>query len=139
MLVTRFTPLLFLSLVANPAHHTPTLTISVTADPVSPSAPLRIIASAGTVVAAGRSYRASSDTLRVTGSAELTTQDPIVVATFIADASGGRLRATVREDGVETLSGRADLILVVRTPQGAQLQAMPTPWSCGASHSPRSA
>ena len=127
MLIGRFTPLVLLSLFAVPARRAPVLTISITSDPASATAPLRIIANTGTIVADGHTYRAASDTLRLAGSAELTTQDPVLVASFIADAPGGRLHATVRENGVETLQGRGDFIVVIRTPEGAQLQAMRTP------------
>jgi hypothetical protein len=127
MMLARVTLFLLVGFLVTPPRHAPMLSISVTADPASASAPLRVIASSGTVVASGRSYRAAGDTLRVIGAAELTTQDPIFVATFIADAPGGRVRASVRENGIETLQGRGDVVVIMRTPQGAQLQAMPVP------------
>jgi hypothetical protein len=127
MIFTRVAPLVFLTLLAGPSPQAPTLTISVSSDPASASAPFRVIANGGTVVSGERSYRAAADTLRLAGSAELTSQDPVFVATFIADAPGGHLQALVRENGTLTMSGIGETIVVIRTPQGAQLQAMGRP------------
>jgi hypothetical protein len=91
------------------------------------SAPFRVIATSGTVVTGGQARKAVSDTLNVVGSAELTAQDPIVTATFVADRPNQRLSITVRENGVETLRGAGELVIVFRTPQGAQLQVTPVP------------
>jgi hypothetical protein len=62
--------------------------------------------------------------LRLTGSAELTTRDPVFAGTFIADAPGARLSVSVRENGSPVASGEGQAIVVIRTPLGAQLQAM---------------
>jgi hypothetical protein len=124
---SRITAFVFLATLGGPPRQTPLLTISVSSEPVSASAPLRIIASSGTIVSRGQSYRASTDTLRVTGSAELTSTDPIVVATFLADEPRGRVSVEVREDGNRQASGTGEAIVVIRTPVGAQLQAMAIP------------
>jgi hypothetical protein len=127
MIFTRVAPLVFLTILAGPPRQTPILTVSVSSDPASNSAPLRIIASAGTIVSGGRSYRSSADTLRLTGSAEVTTRDPVFVATFIADTPGARISVVVRENGNPAASGVGEAIVVIRTPLGAQLQAMAVP------------
>jgi len=127
MLFTRIAPIVAFATLADAPRQTPILTIAVSSDPVSASAPLRIIASSGTITSAGQSYRAAADTLRVTGSAELTSHDPIVVATFLADAPGGRVSVEVREDGTRQTSGVGGAVVVIRTPVGAQLQAMAIP------------
>ena len=128
MIFTRVAPLVFLTILTGPPRRTPVLTVSVSSDPPSASAPLRIIAaSAGTVASGGRSYRGAADTLRLTGSAEVTSQDPVFVATFIADAPGARVSVAVRENGNLAASGTGEAIVVIRTPLGAQLQAMAIP------------
>jgi len=128
MMLARVVPLFLLTTLAGPpARSTRVLTISVSTEPASATAPLRIIASSGTIASGGRSYRGSADTLRLTGSAEITTQDPIFIATFIADAPGARVGVDVREDGNRVVAGAGPAIVVIRTPMGAQLQAMPTP------------
>jgi len=105
----------------------PTLVISATADSTSSNAPFSVIATSGTLLADGQAHRAGGDTVHVVRTAELTTRDPIVTATFIADRPGQRVNVTVHEDGVLTMSSRADLVVVFRTPQGAQLQGMAIP------------
>ena len=127
MFIARFVPLVLLSLWATPPRPAPTLTITVTSDPPSSTAEIRIIAANGTLTSQGQTYRAASDTLRVRGTAELTTTDVITMATFIADQPGHRIRATVREGGTEALSARGELIVVTRTPGGPQVQAMAIP------------
>ena len=124
MLFARFAPLVALTLFAGSAHKAPTLTVSISSDPISASAPLRVIATSGTIVSAAKSYRAASDTLRLVGNAELTTTDPVFAGTFIADAPGVRVAVTVRENGNLIASGEGEAIVVIRTPLGAQLQAM---------------
>ena len=106
---------------------TPTLVISATADSTSSNAPFSVIATSGTLLADGQTHRAGGDTVHVLRTAELTTRDPIVTATFIADHPGQQVQVTVHEDGVLTMSSRADLVVVFRTPQGAQLQGMSVP------------
>jgi hypothetical protein len=125
MLFTRIAPLVFLATLAHGPRQAPLLTVTVSSD--AGSASLRIIASSGTVESNGQSYRASRDTLRVTGSAELTSKDPIFIGTFLADTPGSRINVEVREDGTRQASGAGEAIVVIRTPVGAQLQAMAIP------------
>jgi len=110
---------------SRPAAHAPTLVITASMEPSS--AAFRVIATGGSLSAGGEVRRVASDTLHASGTAELTTADPIVTATFIADRPAQRIRVTVRQNGVETLQGSGDMIVVFRTPQGAQLQAMLVP------------
>jgi hypothetical protein len=123
MIFARFAPLVVLTVFAGPAPKVSTLTVSISSDPASASAPLRVVASSGTVTSAAKSYQASADTLRLTGTAELTTSDPVFAGTFIADAPGARLSVAVRENGSLVASGVGEAIVVIRTPLGAQLQA----------------
>jgi hypothetical protein len=111
----------------SPGRTTTTLVINARSDSTSANGPFSVIATSGRLLADGQTHRAGTDTVHVLRSAELTTRDPIVTATFIADKPGQRVAVTVHEDGVQTLSGRADLIVVFRTPQGAQLQGMILP------------
>ena len=128
MIFGRFASFVFLVLFSAPAPvpvpATSTLTISISGSPVSSSAPLQVVASSGTIVSAGQSYRASADTLRLAGSAELTTRDPVFAGTFVAGASGNRLHVDVRVNGDIVASGTGEAIVVIRTPLGAELQAM---------------
>jgi len=112
---------------AGPGRATPTLVIRASVDSLSSNAPFSVIATSGTLVADGQTHRAGTDTVHVLRAAELTARDPIVTATFIADRPGQRVQVTVHEDGVLTMSSRADLVVVFRTPQGAQLQGMAVP------------
>lgn len=121
MLFTRFAPLAFLTLLAGPPRQTPLLTISVSSDPVSASAPIRVFSSAG------RTNGNAADTLRIMGTAEFSTKDPVFVATFIADSPSGHVSVSVREDGTLKASGVGEAVIVIRTPLGAQLQAMAVP------------
>jgi len=52
------------------------------------------------------------------------TEDRQFAGTFIADAPGVRVAVVVRENGNLVASGEGEAIVVIRTPLGAQLQAM---------------
>jgi hypothetical protein len=125
MQLTRIAPIVLAATLADSPRHAPLLTVSVSTSTASAS--FRIIASSGTVVSNGQSYRTSPDTLTVTGSAELTSKDPIFIGTFLADTPGSRVSVEVREDGNRQASGAGEAIVVIRTPVGAQLQAMAIP------------
>jgi hypothetical protein len=124
MIFARVVPLLVVAGFAAPPRTASTLTISVTSASAAIPTPVRVIANAGTVTNAGKTYRANMDTLRITGSAEFSTSEAVFAGTFLADISGARVSVTVRENGTLVASGEGEAIVVIRTPLGAQLQAM---------------
>jgi hypothetical protein len=87
---------------------------------------MRVIASGGIVKSGGRTYAAKSDTLRLSGTVEVAATEAVMIVSFIGD-HGQFLRASVTEGGVENYTGRGEMIVIVRTPMGVQLEAMKAP------------
>jgi hypothetical protein len=105
-----------------------TYTIRVAAEgPDSGAAPLRVVATSGTLTAQGASQPAGPDTARVTGPVELVVTDSVGEATFVADRPDRRLHAVVLQGGKTSLEGWGSTVVVLWTPEGARVRAMAYP------------
>jgi hypothetical protein len=123
MLVSKLALFALTPLVSGVPRRADVVVIAVHSDPADAGASLRIVASGGTVVAAGRTYRAGPDTIRVTSPAELRTTDPVMIVTFMAAAPTGRVSVQVNESSRDGPSGSGNVVIVVRTPMGIRLEA----------------
>ena len=122
MIMIRVLSLAAFAVLFQPARLAPTLTISISG--ADSTASFRVVANAGNLRSGGTAYRVSGDTLRLHADADLSTTEPVFAGTFIAEAPTSRISVVVRENGNVVASGQGEAIIVIRTPLGAQLQAM---------------
>ena len=123
MITTRVLSLVAFVALLQPARLAPTLSISISgAASTMPS--FRVVANAGNLRSGGTAYPVSGDTLLLHADADLSTTEPVFAGTFIAEAPTSRISVVVRENGNVVASGQGEAIIVIRTPLGAQLQAM---------------
>lgn len=123
MITIRVLSLAAFAVLFQPANHASTLSISITgASSTMPS--FRVVANAGDLRSGGAAYRVAGDTLSLHADADLSTTEPVFAGTFIAEAPTSRISVVVREKGNVVAAGQGEAIIVIRTPLGAQLQAM---------------
>lgn len=109
---------------------TPDLSIRVTGDSAAAPVPIRAILSGwdeGTARVIVSSEPAPGDTVQFLGPVQVHTGKSVAAATFISDLPGACLHAVVRETDRRTMEASGEMIVVIRTPEGAKVQAMNVP------------